>query len=343
MLGIGERTLYRKIKEYELVGMPAARIGAQPLPIRCRIAATHSTHAHDSPTAAERRQQDRRRRGDRAAGERRQGADGERRRRRRHADRRDGRAGGRRAGPRRRQRLRHRGRRAAAGRGQPRHEQDPRRPTICFASRTLGFRGEALASIAEVSRLVLRSRTADADCRRRAGSRRRRSRRPSRPCGCPVGTTIEVRNLFFNTPVRRKFLRSTQTEMGHVERGLHAAGAGPSAGPLHAARTTAGSLYDLPPVGRLAERIAAFFGHELAADLIAVESRDDGVRSRGYVANPSHSRANAPDAVPVSQRPRDPRPLAAARPGRGLSRAAADGPLSDLLSCDSTCRPSWST
>ncbi len=165
------------------------------------------------------------------------------------------------------------------------------RPTICFASRTLGFRGEALASIAEVSRLVIRSRTADAA----AGAELEVSGGqlgPIAPCGCPLGTTIEVHNLFFNTPVRRKFLRATQTEMGHVERGLHAAGAGLSATAFHAAPSRQAAVYDLPPTDDWPARIAAFFGGELAEQLIRVESRDGAVRLSGYVANPSHSRTN---------------------------------------------------
>jgi len=80
---------------------------------------------------------------------------------------------------------------------------------------TLGFRGEALASVAEISRLVLRSRTGEA-----AGGAELEvvggKVGEVTPCGCPVGTAVEVYNLFFNTPVRRKFLRTTQTEFGHV-------------------------------------------------------------------------------------------------------------------------------
>ncbi len=80
---------------------------------------------------------------------------------------------------------------------------------------TLGFRGEALASIAEVSRTVLRSRTGDS-----AGGAELEvvGGKPGEvvPCGCPSGTAVEVYNLFFNTPVRRKFLRTVQTEFSHV-------------------------------------------------------------------------------------------------------------------------------
>jgi DNA mismatch repair protein MutL len=158
-----------------------------------------------------------------------------------------------------------------------------------FSVGTLGFRGEALASIAEVSRLVIRSRIVDApngaELEVVGGSAR-----PPVPIGCPVGTTIEVRNLFFNTPVRHKFLRSAQTEMGHsIDAVTRLALAHPA---IHFTLSHNGRLvHDLPPVGNIRGRIAAFFGNDLAADLIDVQSVSDGISLGGYVANPMHSRA----------------------------------------------------
>jgi DNA mismatch repair protein MutL len=159
-----------------------------------------------------------------------------------------------------------------------------------FSVRTLGFRGEALASIAEVSRLTLRSRTAEAE----SGAELEivgGQPRPIAPVGCPIGTTIEVRNLFFNTPVRHKFLRSTQTEMGHTTEALtRLALAHPH---VHFTLTHNGRLmHDLPPVDDVRQRVAAFFGQEIADDLIEITSETDGVALAGYVANPMHSRAS---------------------------------------------------
>jgi DNA mismatch repair protein MutL len=158
-----------------------------------------------------------------------------------------------------------------------------------FSVATLGFRGEALASIAEVSRLVVRSRTGDA----KSGAELEvvgGAAQAVGPVGCPVGTTIEVRNLFFNTPVRHKFLRSPQTEMGHsVEAVTRLALAHPR---IHFALTHNGRpVHDLPPASDVRARIAAFFGDELADSLIGVHSESEGVTLSGFVANPMHSRA----------------------------------------------------
>jgi DNA mismatch repair protein MutL len=160
-----------------------------------------------------------------------------------------------------------------------------------FRVATLGFRGEALASIAAVSRLVIRSRTSNAH----AGTELEvvgGECGAVTPCGVAAGTTIEARNLFFNTPVRRKFLRATQTEMGHsTEAFTRLALAYPH---VHFTLRHGGkTVYDLPPTDNLTTRIAGFFGEELARELLWVESHDGPLRLSGYVARPSQSRGNA--------------------------------------------------
>lgn len=159
-----------------------------------------------------------------------------------------------------------------------------------FSIATLGFRGEALASIAEVSHLVLRSRTSEHPSGMELEVHGGQRSRPA-PCGCPVGTSVEVRNLFFNTPVRRKFLRSAQTELGHTsEAFLRVALATPN---VHfTLRHNDRPIYDLPAAQPWIERIAAVFGRALADRLIWVESCSGQVRVSGYVAHPDHSRSN---------------------------------------------------
>ena len=159
-----------------------------------------------------------------------------------------------------------------------------------FRIGTMGFRGEALASIAEVSWLLLRSRTADSpggseiDCNGGTVSE-------VVPCGCPTGTTIEARNLFFNMPVRRKGLRNPQTEFGHIKEAfIRVALAMPQ---LDLTLTNGKkTVLDLCSSESWQERIGRLFGRDLADNLIWVESEDDDVRLWGYVAHPSHSRAN---------------------------------------------------
>jgi DNA mismatch repair protein MutL len=160
-----------------------------------------------------------------------------------------------------------------------------------FRVHTFGFRGEALASIASVSQLRLQSRTTGQS----AGAAIEVSGADTSAvtaCGCPEGTMIEVRNLFFNTPVRRRYLKATQTEIGHiVEAFTRVAIAQPRL--AMALRHNDRTLFDLPASGQLLERLTLFFGRELAEKLIWVESELDGNRLWGYAADPSQSRSNA--------------------------------------------------
>ena len=153
-----------------------------------------------------------------------------------------------------------------------------------FRVGTLGFRGEALASIAEVSRLVLRSRTPESPSGAEIEVTGGRAAEVT-PCGCPVGTTVEVHNLFFNTPVRRKFLRTTQTEFGHASEAFtRIALATPQ---VHfTLRHNERPVFELAAADGRLERIARFFGRELAESLIWIESSDGPVRISGYAAHP---------------------------------------------------------
>jgi DNA mismatch repair protein MutL len=159
-----------------------------------------------------------------------------------------------------------------------------------FRVGTLGFRGEALASMGEVSRLVLRSRPAashgGAEIEVTAGTAGEVV-----PCGCAVGTAVEVHNLFFNTPVRRKFLRTPQTELGHVSEAVVRLALA-TVGVHFTLRHNERAVLDLPACGGLPERVAAIFGRELAEHLIWVERSDGPLRLSGCVAHPAQSRSN---------------------------------------------------
>ncbi len=114
---------------------------------------------------------------------------------------------------------------------------------------------------------------------------------PVVPAAAAVGTVIEVRHLFFNTPVRRKFLRSAQTEASHVvEAFTRIALAYPQ---VHMTlQSGSRQLFDLPATHNMVERIAKFFGHEISDALIPVESQHEEIRLHGYVTDPAVSRSN---------------------------------------------------
>lgn len=146
---------------------------------------------------------------------------------------------------------------------------------------TLGFRGEALPSIAAVSRLTLETAP-------RAGGEGTRvridggERTAVEPTARAAGTTVDVRHLFYNTPARRKFLKTHATEQAHiVQRLLETAMARCDV----AWRVTHGPrrILDVPPAGTLRERLVALFDLPYAETLLAVRGEGEGARVRGYV------------------------------------------------------------
>ena len=156
---------------------------------------------------------------------------------------------------------------------------------------TLGFRGEALASIAAVSHLTITTRRAD-ELEAHALAVEGGRAGDLRVAGAAPGTTAEVRNLFFNVPARRKFLKTEATELGHI---VEAVSRIALAYPQAALRLSHNGrvVYDLQRASDLRERIAAFFGKHLAEQLIEVRAETPVGRLWGLVAPPAESRASA--------------------------------------------------
>lgn len=163
---------------------------------------------------------------------------------------------------------------------------------------TLGFRGEALASIASVARFRIRTRPEECPVGKELESHGGQIV-VNRDCGCPSGTVMEVHNLFFNTPARRRFLKKASTEFGHIaEQFSRLAIANPN---LHLVlRHNDKLVYELPATGDALERIRRFLGSEVADHLIAVSSESElptgeTIRLWGYVGEPSLNRSTRKD------------------------------------------------
>ena len=159
---------------------------------------------------------------------------------------------------------------------------------------TLGFRGEALPSIASVSRLTLTSRPPETEYAWHVDVRDGEVGTPA-PASHPPGTTIDVRDLFFNVPARRKFLRAEATEYQHILRMLER---------LALSRFTVGftlthngkSVWSLPPARSPADRlarVAKLCGEEFASHAIEIDHPLEGSRLSGWLALPTFSRSQA--------------------------------------------------
>src|SRR6266404_1866575 len=163
--------------------------------------------------------------------------------------------------------------------------------------RTLGFRGEALPSIASVSRFTITSRPAGADTAWALEIDGGAKGEP-RPAAHPLGTRVEVRDLFFATPARLKFLKEPRTEAGHVADAMRRlAMAHPAIAfrldseerPLIDLAAAGSSLLDNADAARL-ERLAAIMGREFADNALAIDANREGFRLTGFAGLPTLNR-----------------------------------------------------
>lgn len=156
-----------------------------------------------------------------------------------------------------------------------------------FDLHTMGFRGEALASIAAVAEVELRTRVASSETGvliELAGSRMVRQE----VCACPVGANFQVRNLFYNIPARRKFLKSNQTELSNIVAEIqHVALANPEVEitVIHNDQ----QLFSLQ-AGSHKQRIVQLFSKSLSAQLLPLSVDNDLIHISGFVCAPEGAR-----------------------------------------------------
>jgi DNA mismatch repair protein MutL len=162
-----------------------------------------------------------------------------------------------------------------------------------FRIDTMGFRGEALASIASISHAHIRTRPRQDD--QAEGFEIRASGQtiePVRPCASAEGTTITIRDLFFNTPARRKFLRTTATELGHVTEQMTRL-ALPHPQIAFRLEHNGRENMNLPATTSTARRAGDLFGPELGEALLPLVSRQSGsVSVQGLIAPPVAARGS---------------------------------------------------
>lgn len=154
-----------------------------------------------------------------------------------------------------------------------------------FAIASLGFRGEALASIASVSHFSLTTRTADNEMGTRITIDGGHDME-CMPYGAQPGTTIEVRDLFYNTPARRKFLKTERTETAKIQ---DMVGKLALSNPHIAFKLVSNDKVSLitPGSGDITDTIAALYGYKVKEDLFPVAYEIEGVRVDGVVSKPT--------------------------------------------------------
>ena len=151
-----------------------------------------------------------------------------------------------------------------------------------FSLTTFGFRGEALPSIAAVAEVELRTRTADSETGTTITIKASEVEQEE-PCVCPIGSSFTVRNLFYNVPARRKFLKSNQTEYGHILTEIERVAL---AHPEVAFELThQGEQVLSLPVSAIKQRIVNLFGRKMNEALLPVEVDTSVVKVSGFCSN----------------------------------------------------------
>lgn len=165
-------------------------------------------------------------------------------------------------------------------------------PDDLFRITTKGFRGEALASIAAIAKVELKTRQANAEtgfCVKVEGS----EFVSSEPCATPVGTVLSIKNLFFNVPARRKFLKSDSVETKHImEEFVRVALAHPDIG--FEMVNNGQQVYHLE-TGPLRKRIVAILGANHNDKLVPVDEKTDVVNITGFIVKPEFSKKTRGD------------------------------------------------
>ncbi|MEX2379122.1 MAG: DNA mismatch repair endonuclease MutL, partial [Vicingaceae bacterium] len=156
-----------------------------------------------------------------------------------------------------------------------------------FALKTMGFRGEAVPSIAAVSQMEIKTKTADSDLGTQLileGS----EVKSQEACQCPKGTSMTIKNLFFNIPARRNFLKSNPVESKHViEEFLRVAMIHPE---VAMNMTNDGNEVYRLPKGNFRQRIVNIFGNKYNQRLVPVEEKTDIVQISGFIGKAEFAR-----------------------------------------------------
>ncbi len=161
-----------------------------------------------------------------------------------------------------------------------------------FHIHTMGFRGEALASMAAVARIELKSRKQEEELGTYIEIENSRVLKQE-PCSCPPGTSIAMKNLFFSVPARRNFLKRNATEMRHiVNEFMHVAFAYPKINFFMEANGQ--ELFHLPS-GNLKQRVLQLLGQSYKSKLVTVQESTDYLNMTGFVGKPEAAKKNRGD------------------------------------------------